>query len=295
MKNTITKLKYLTSLCGICCALLLSSCSLEDLLNESEGGGSGLSSGDIVEGLKAALKIGTQNAVDTLNEPGSYLIAAATQLPLPEDVENAFATATQLDKSISSSLGDGLAGTLTKASIDLALDATGYSLANLSRLKKDLLTSMISAASAASDSATPIFKEAIFDMTISDGLNILQGDSIAATAYFKNKTLSPLTNIYSPYIAAALDKVDANAKWKSFADMYNSLATVYNAPVNKELWSSLDYKMELQVLDNDLAGYTTGKALAGLFYMVGEEEAKIRSDPLARVSAILKKVFGEQD
>lgn len=128
------------------------------------------------------------------------------------------------------------------------------------------------AAEDAAKSAAPIFVDAIKAMTIQDALGILQGGDFAATNYLKSKTTSPLTNAFKPVIDQSLQKVGATKYWSDVFSAYNRFAT------NK--------------INPDLSAYVTGRALDGIFYQVGLEEQKIRKDPVARVTDILKKVFG---
>lgn len=142
----------------------------------------------------------------------------------------------------------------------------------LGSLVDKAILSMNRAAEDAAKSATPIFVDAIKSMTISDAMGILKGGDYAATNYFKEKTTLPLTNAFRPVIEKALTKVDATKYWNDVFSAYNKFAA---NPVN-----------------TDLTAYVTGKALDGIFYEVGQEELKIRKDPAARVTEILKKVFG---
>ncbi len=136
------------------------------------------------------------------------------------------------------------------------------------------ILSMNRAAEDASNKALPIFRDAITSMTIQDGLSILKGSNDAATQYLKGRTSSSLTTAFRPVIKSSLDKVHATRYWKEIVTIYNKLPTTRTK------------------LNPDLTGYVTERALNGLFINVAQEEAKIRSNPAARVSDILKKVFG---
>ncbi|MBW7889821.1 MAG: DUF4197 domain-containing protein [Chitinophagaceae bacterium] len=142
----------------------------------------------------------------------------------------------------------------------------------LGSLVDKAILSMNRAAEDAAKYATPIFVDAIKSMTISDAMGILRGGNYAATDYFKEKTTLPLTNAFRPVIEKALTKVDATKYWNDVFSAYNKFAA---NPVN-----------------TDLTAYVTGKALDGIFHEVGQEELKIRKDPAARVTELLKKVFG---
>ncbi len=130
---------------------------------------------------------------------------------------------------------------------------------------------------AAEDAATgvkDIFLNAIKGMTVSDGLKILNGGDFAATEYLKNNTSTELTEKMRPVIEASLAKVNATAYWKDVFTNYN--------------------KFSKEKVDTDLSSYVTTKAMNGIFYSIGLEEQKIRKDPGAQVSNLLKKVFGNK-
>lgn len=129
------------------------------------------------------------------------------------------------------------------------------------------------AAEDASKSITPVFVDAITKMTISDGMGILKGSNDAATQYLKNKTTAELTQKIKPIIAASLKKVEVTKYWNPLMKKYNAMPMV-------------------QKVNPNLEDYVTEKALVGLFKLLAEEEGKIRQDPAARVSDLLKKVFG---
>ncbi|GAL86467.1 hypothetical protein CHU_2642 [Sporocytophaga myxococcoides] len=129
------------------------------------------------------------------------------------------------------------------------------------------------AAEDASKEAATIFANSIKQMTVTDAKNILTGPDTAATGYLRKTTSSSLYNAFAPHITTALDKTTATKKWEEITTLYNKLPLV-------------------KKVDTDLTRYTTNKALNGLFVLVADEETKIRKDPAARVSDILKKVFG---
>jgi len=130
------------------------------------------------------------------------------------------------------------------------------------------------AAEDASKSAAPIFINAIKSMTIQDAVGILKGGDFAATNYLKTKTTASLIDAFKPVIEQSLSKVGATKYWSDVFTAYNRFAA------NK--------------INPDLSGFVTGKAVDGIFYQVGLEEQKIRKDPVARVSDLLKKVFGSK-
>ena len=129
------------------------------------------------------------------------------------------------------------------------------------------------AAEDAAKSAQTIFVAAIKGMTINDAIQIVKGNNNAATAYLKKTTTSELRAKFSPVIKASLDKVDATRLWTDVIQSYNQIPFVKKQ-------------------NPDLTAYVTDKAIDGLFVMIAKEELKIRKDPVARTTELLKKVFG---
>lgn len=125
----------------------------------------------------------------------------------------------------------------------------------------------------ASAKATTIFIGAIQKMTLQDVYNIWRGDNDAATQYLKKTTLNQLSSEFRPVINTALDKVELTKYWSPLADNYNKIPFV-------------------QKVNPNLDEYVLQETLDGLFLVIAQEEVKIRQDPAARVSDILKRVFG---
>lgn len=133
--------------------------------------------------------------------------------------------------------------------------------------------SMNRAAEKAANEAKPIFIAAIKGMTVKDAINIVKGQNNAATMYLKNTTSPELKDKFQPIIKTALDNVNATKYWSDLVTAYNKIPLV-------------------KKMNPDLTAYVTGKAIDGLFIMIAKEELKIRKDPMARTSELLKKVFG---
>ena len=150
-----------------------------------------------------------------------------------------------------------------------------------------LIDEAVLAINRAAEDAAPqgkeIFVTAITGITIADGFEILNGGDTAATIYLQGKTYNPLTDAFKPKIQNSLSKpliLNTSAE-----QAYALVLKTYNdASLGGILWP--------EIKTNTLADHVTQKALSGLFFKVGEEEKKIRRDPLHRVSEILKKVFG---
>ena len=135
--------------------------------------------------------------------------------------------------------------------------------------------SMNQAAEKAAPKAKSLFIDSIKQMTFDDAKKILNGGDTSATEYLQGKTTEPLTKEFAPIIASSLDQVGAT---KSYRDMMAA-------------FTALPF-MSAQSFDLD--NYVTEQALGGLFHMVGEEEKNIRANPQARVTDLLKEVFGNK-
>jgi len=132
------------------------------------------------------------------------------------------------------------------------------------------------AAEDAANSATPIFVNAIKEMTFDDALNILMGRQDAATQYLHLKTYDPLYNEFHPVIVTSLNKFNAIQYWADAVNAYNKIPFV-------------------EKVNPNLDEYVTDKALEGLFGMVAKKELQIRTDISSRTTELLKKVFAKQD
>jgi hypothetical protein len=201
-----------------------------------------LTNGEIVDGLKQALSVGTQNAVTYVSKTDGYFANPQIKIPLPEKFRKA----------------EGL------------LRTVGFG-----KEVDDFELSMNRAAEKAAPLAVDIFKNAITKMSFSDARQILDGPDDAATTYFKDATFSRLQETFKPIVRKAMTQVGVT---RNFQNLNNKLATIPFA----------------DRLSFDLDQYTTDKGLDGLFYMLAQEEQKIRENPTARVTDLLKKVFAKQ-
>lgn len=136
----------------------------------------------------------------------------------------------------------------------------------------ELVTAMNRAAEAAAPKARALLVDAAKTVTVQDAVRIVRGGDTSVTDYFAGRTRAPLTATFLPIVTEATDKV-------SLADKYNSVA-------GKAMGFGLVKKE-----DANIQQYVTRKALDGLYFMVGEEEKKIRRDPVGTGSDILRKVF----
>ena len=134
-------------------------------------------------------------------------------------------------------------------------------------------TSLNRAAEEAALKAAPVFIDAITNMSLSDGFAILKGVDTAATNYLRKTTYNPLKDKFLPVVKEAVAKVKVTSYWQPLATAYNKLPGVKKQNPN-------------------LDEYVTNKAINGLMVLIADEEIKIRKDPMARVTDLLKKVFG---
>lgn len=128
----------------------------------------------------------------------------------------------------------------------------------------------------AAKEAKPVFIAAIRQMTIQDAFAILRGKEDEATRYLRRTTTGELTQRFSPIISQALDKTEATRYYGDIVNTYNAIPFV-------------------QQVNPDLTSYATERAIDGLFVMIAQEERKIRKDPVARTTEILKRVFGSPE
>ncbi len=225
------------------------------------------------QGLKGLIKKATKDT--TVNRliggktPGAGLSNSEIINGLKEALSVGAGKSTQKLSSVNGFFADAAVKILMPAEakkVEQKLRAMG-----LGKQVDNAILSMNRAAEDAAQSAAPIFLNAIKGMTIQDGLGILKGGDRAATDYLQGRTANELTEAFRPVIEKSLQKVDATKYWKTLFSTYNTFS---KEPVN-----------------TDLTAYVTERALAGIFYQVGQEEQKIRKDPMARTTDLLKKVF----
>ncbi len=142
---------------------------------------------------------------------------------------------------------------------------------------KEFELTMNRAAEDATKEAFAIFVTAIKGMSVGDGFTILRGGDNAATNYLNEKTTGDLTTRFLPIVEKATSEVALTSHWTPLAAAYNKAGMLTGA----------------RSVDPDLDAYITQKAIEGLFLLVAEEEARIRKDPMARTSDLLRRVFGQ--
>ena len=200
----------------------------------------GLSNADAALGLKTALERGAVAAVDLLGRPDGFLGNPQVRIPLP--------------------------GFIAETARFLRTMGRGQQL-------DELELAMNRAAEAAVPMAKDLLVNAVKTITVNDARNILIGGETSVTAFFAEKTRSPLATRFLPVVKRATGQV--------------GLAEKYNRVAGKAAGLGL-----VREDDTNIERYVTRKALDGLYFVIGEEEKKIRRDPAGSGSAILRKVFG---
>jgi hypothetical protein len=144
----------------------------------------------------------------------------------------------------------------------------------LSKQVDEFVVTMNRAAEKAAPAAKDIFVGAVKEMTIVDAIKILQGGETSATEYMKSKTYDKLYGVFKPTVTKAVMDVGVTKSYQQLVDKAKKSKLIKDESL-------------------DLDHHVTSKALDGLFYMLGQEEKKIRKDPVAQVTDLLKKVFGK--
>ena len=211
--------------------------------NENSTEAPSLTNTEVIAGLREALNVGIDNSVKSTSVLDGFLKNTDIRLPFPPDAEK-----------------------VKQKALDLGLDG---------QVEK-FETTLNRAAEEASKEAAPIFIDAIKNMTVQDGFEILNGGNGAATKYLKEQTQDKLKAAFMPKVKDAISKVELTKYWNPLINKYNTAMTLTGG----------------QKLNPDLDEFVTDKAIEGLFFMVEKEENKIRLDPVARITDLLSRVFG---
>ncbi|MCF6295977.1 MAG: DUF4197 domain-containing protein, partial [Flavobacteriaceae bacterium] len=201
------------------------------------------SNADIASGLRQALDFGIDKQVSKLTLKDGFFKNELVKILLPDELKK----------------------------VDKTLRDIG-----LSKLADEGLKVLNRAAEDAVKEATPIFVNAVKDITFADAKNILLGNNDAATQYLTGKTQTALYNKFHPVIKNSFRKVGADQIWENLINRYNTIPFTNN-------------------VNPDLTDYVTGEALKGVYTMIAVEEKEIRTKLSSRTTDLLKKVFALQD
>ena len=224
--------------------LILTSCAeLQQVVNQLPQGTPGLGNTEIGAGLRQALDFGIDKQVTKLTQKDGFFKNELVKILLPDEL-----------KKVDKTLRDIGLGNLADEGLKV-----------LNRAAEDAVKE-----------ATPIFVNAVKDITFADAKNILLGTDDSATQYLTQKTQSSLYSKFHPVIQNSFSKVGADQIWSNLINKYNTLPFTNN-------------------VNPDLTDYVTNEALNGVYSMIAVEEKEIRTKLSSRTTDLLKKVFALQD
>ncbi len=223
--------------CTVSCA------ELQQVVNQIPQSGGIPGNTEIALGLKEALNFGIEKQVNKLTQKDGFFKNELVKILLPPELQ-------KLDKTLR----------------DIGL----------SNLADEGLRVLNRAAEDAVSSATPIFVDAVKNITFTDAKKILLGNPDAATQYLSGTTRDALYAKFSPIIQESFEKVGADVVWTNLINRYNAI------PLTKKV-------------SPDLTDYVTQEALNGVYTMIAVEEGEIRSKVSSRTTTLLQKVFALQD
>ncbi len=195
------------------------------------------------DGLREALRVGTDRAVGSVGRLDGYLGNPDIKIPVPQKLEN----------------------------VEKALRLVGAD-----RMVDEFTTSLNRAAEAAAPVAKDVFLDAVRRMTFEDAMTILRGNGHEATDYFRGSAGPELERMFRPIVDDKLESVGATRSFNDLMRKVDDLPLVSRPVI-------------------DLNDYVTGQALDGLFLMLAREEERIRTDPVARTTELLRKWFGREE
>ncbi|WMI65675.1 DUF4197 domain-containing protein [Aestuariibaculum sp. YM273] len=222
----------------------LTACGdLQQVINQLPQTGTTIGNDQIASGLREALNLGIEKQVSKLTQTDGFYKNDLVKILLPEELQ-------QVDKSLRS--------------------------IGLGSLADEGLKALNRAAEDAVKEATPIFVDAVKQITFTDAKSILLGNDNAATQYLTGKTQTALYDKFHPVINSSFTKVGADKIWTNLINKYNSIPFTNN-------------------VNPDLTDYVTSEALEGVYTMIAVEEKEIRTDISSRTTTLLKQVFALQD
>lgn len=238
-------------------SIVFGSCAEFDQMMHSVEGERALTEGEVIRGLKEALRIGAEIASRELAKEDGYYGNELYRILLPKEA---------------SVITDNL-----------------HRIPGGTRMLDDIILRINRSAENAAKEVVPVFTDAIRNMTIYDGFEILRGADDSATRYLRANTYDRLFELYRPKIQSSLDQrlvagVSTNEAWDKLIREYNNVARSVAGRI-----------AGLRPVDIELDGYLTDKALEKLFIRLAIEEENIRRDPRARVTSILQRVFGSRE
>lgn len=245
----------ITRIAALALVFILAGCAELVQILDQAGSPRPLTNQEVINGLRQALVIGSDSASLRLSAVDGYYRDNMVRILLPPEAE-----------------------VITD---NLSLLPGG------ARLVEDVILRINRAAEDAAKEAAPVFARAVNGMTIQDGFAILRGENDAATMYLRSRTWDELYSLYQPKIRNSVDKplvgnISTSDSWNTLTGQWNRLAG-----------SAVGRMSDLKTVDTELDKFLTERALDGLFLKLAMEEEKIRTDPMARVTDLLRRVFGQ--
>ena len=235
--------------------------TVNETTQTQNGSVSGLTEAEMDGGLKEALNKGVKVAISRLGREDGYFGNSLVKIPMPEK---------------------------------LALVEKGLRSAGMGKYADDFILAMNRAAEKAVPETATIFADTISQMSIDDAKNILTGPDDAATAYFRDRSGPKLQAAILPIVKQYTEQTKVTMYYKRMMGAYDTYGAplVQSSGVGQYLNVLGGSSEETQFDPRDLDGYITAKGVDGLFTVIAEEEKQIRTDPAARTTELLKKVFG---
>ena len=233
---------------------------LLDELKKNVGGTSAppslgtLTEDQTAKALKEALAKGAESAVKQLGTNGGFLTNLNVKIPMPASLQ-------KVEQSLRKLKQDALAD--------------------------EFITTMNRAAEKAVPAAATVFAESIRQMTVSDAKSILTGPKDAATQYFRRTSTNALHAQFLPIVKQATDAAGVTSAYKAMLAKAGPAANIAQT-----FGGAFGQNLGFDATTLDVDSYVTGKAMDGLFKLVAEEEKRIRENPAARTTDLLKQVFG---
>jgi len=256
----------------------------------------------MVEALQEALVLGSKTAASNLGDGScqkvsgcvtGYLGNALVEILVPDTVKNVLGKINSFSTSISALPAPA------KSLLSSALGMSSDALSGLGKYGDSIKVALNRGAEQAAPNSIDVFRDAIFGMSFSDARETLLGDSVAATTYLHKTTYSGLQSAFAPIIREPLNLLNPNKFWKPLVSDYKSFAKEYsrvksginsnlllNSALGNSSLPSLPYTDLPDDISTYLSEYATGKALDGLFLMVGKQESQLRADPWGTVKAL---------
>jgi hypothetical protein len=257
---------------GFASAFSLFSCGMHDLFSELNP-----QNARVVEALKEALVLGsktaalnlgnascTSSAVEARNCATGYLGNKLVEIALPDTIKNVLGKINSFTNSVPPSLKE--------------------SISSLGKYGDSIKIALNRGADQAAPASLDVFRDAIYGMSFKNANEILNGNSTAATSYLQLTTYDNLQAAFKPIIEIPLKLLNPEKYWSVISYGYNSFASAYSTGGFDK--SKLPYASLPSDISEHLAEYATGKALDGLFLMVGKQETSLRADPWGTVSGV---------